>query len=172
MAFLSHSLYHMPGLAPQISGLFWGPDDFRVSYSNRDISIVERLKMSFRKLYMVDARMLLNNMKSSCRECSKTFWSSTSYSDFPTDQTFHQFYDLDTELDIDQICEWFPGTISNKCDMLAGNAYPSRQLRKINSSPKNHPFIDGIGTRQLRKINFPPKNHPFIDGIGTCNWYH
>ena len=37
------------------------------------------------------------------------FWNSTSHSDFPTDQNFHQFYDLDNELDIFQIASGIHG---------------------------------------------------------------
>ena len=32
-----------------------------------------------------------------------TFWSLTSYSDIPINQTFHQFHDLDTEHDLHRI---------------------------------------------------------------------
>ena len=35
-----------------------------------------------------------------------TFWPLTN-SDFSTDQTFHQFYDLDTELDLHQIMSFY-----------------------------------------------------------------
>ena len=38
MAFLSLSLYESPGLAPRMNVSFWGPDDFPVSYLNRDTS--------------------------------------------------------------------------------------------------------------------------------------
>ena len=37
---------------------------------------------------------------------------STSYNDFQTDQTFHQFYDLDTELDFLRITSSFHGTFA------------------------------------------------------------
>ena len=36
-----------------------------------------------------------------------TFWTMTSYSDFPTDQTFHQFHDLNSELDLHRITSGF-----------------------------------------------------------------
>ena len=36
-----------------------------------------------------------------------TFWPFTIYSDFPADQTFHQFYDLNTELDLHRIMSGF-----------------------------------------------------------------
>ena len=41
----------------------------------------------------VGTRMILNNMKNHSREYYMTFWSSTNYSDFRTDQT-HQFTTL------------------------------------------------------------------------------
>ena len=47
-----------------------------------------------------------------------------SYSDFPTDQTFSHFHDLDTSLTFTEY-EWFPWSIFNECSMQAGNAYPS-----------------------------------------------
>ena len=40
-----------------------------------------------------------------------TFWPLTSYSDFPTDQTFHQFDDLDTELGLHRITSGFYGAL-------------------------------------------------------------
>ena len=36
-----------------------------------------------------------------------TFWPLTSYSDFPTDQTSHQFHNLDTKLDLHRIMSGF-----------------------------------------------------------------
>ena len=36
MAFLSLNLYDTPGLAPRMDVLLWGPDDFPISYSNKD----------------------------------------------------------------------------------------------------------------------------------------
>ena len=40
-----------------------------------------------------------------------TFWPLTN-SDFPTDQTFHQFHDLYTELDLHQIMSGFHGAFA------------------------------------------------------------
>ena len=40
-----------------------------------------------------------------------TFWSLTN-SDFPTDKTFHQFYDHDTELDLHRIMSGFHGAFA------------------------------------------------------------
>ena len=64
--FISH-LYDMPGLAPRINVLLWGPGDFPVSYSNRDTSwnVWNRHSGSF----IVDTGILFNNMKSPSNEC-------------------------------------------------------------------------------------------------------
>ena len=50
-------------------------------------------------------------MKSPSHECSMTFLPLTN-SDFSTNQTFHQFYDLDTELDHHQIMSGFHGAFA------------------------------------------------------------
>ena len=63
--------------------------------------LVERLKSSFRKFYGRNGDQF-SNMKSPFHECLKPFWSLAN-SDFPTDQTLHQFHDLDTELDLHRI---------------------------------------------------------------------
>ena len=49
MAFLSLSIYDMPGLAPRMNVLFWRPGDFPVRYSNRDkyLNAWNRLSGSF-----------------------------------------------------------------------------------------------------------------------------
>ena len=52
-----------------------------------------KLKMNFR-------RMLIS------------FWPSTSYSDFLTDQTFNQFHEIDTELDLPLITSGFHGAFA------------------------------------------------------------
>ena len=100
MEFLSLNLYDTPGLAPHMNVLYWEPGDFPVSYSNRDTSrnAWNRHSGSF----MVDMGILFSNMKYPSHECKMTFWSLTN-SDFPTDQTFHQFHDLHTELDINRL---------------------------------------------------------------------
>ena len=41
-----------------------------------------------------------------------TFWPLTN-SDFPTNQTFHQFHDLDTELDLHRITSGFQGAFAS-----------------------------------------------------------
>ena len=90
MAFLSLSLFDMAGCAPRMNVLSWGSGEFPVSNSNRDIlwwNACNRHSGSF----MVDTGILFSNMKSLSHECSMTFWPLTSYSDFPTDKTVHQF---------------------------------------------------------------------------------
>ena len=61
---------------------------------------------------MVDTGFLFSNMKSPFHECYMTFWPFTSYSDFPTDHTFHQFYDLDTALDLHRITSGYNGAFA------------------------------------------------------------
>ena len=60
---------------------------------------------------MVDTGILFSNMKSPFYECWVTFWPLTN-SDFPTDQTFHQFNDLYTEFDLHRIMSGFHGIFS------------------------------------------------------------
>ena len=67
MAFLSLNLYDTPGLAPRMNVSFWGPDDFPVSYSNRDTSWNAWNLHS--GSFMVDTGTLFSNMKSPSHEC-------------------------------------------------------------------------------------------------------
>ena len=73
---------------------------FPVSYSNRDTPRNAWNRYRDSGSFMVDTWILFSNMKSLSHECQMTFWPLTSYSDFPTDQTFDQWHDLDTELDL------------------------------------------------------------------------
>ena len=57
-----------------------------------------------------------------------TFWPLTSYSDFPTDQTFHQFSWPWYRAWPSPNYEWFSWSICNGCGYPAGNTYPSRHL--------------------------------------------
>ena len=52
---------------------------------------------------MVDKGILFRNIKSPSPECSMTFWHSTCYNDFLTNQTFHKYYDLGTDLNLRRI---------------------------------------------------------------------
>ena len=103
-AFLSLSLYDTLGLAPSVNVLFWRPSDFPVSNSNRDTSLDawNHHSGSF-MVDRLDTEILFSNLKSPSHESLMTLLPLTSYSDFPTDQTFHQFHDLDTKLDIHRI---------------------------------------------------------------------
>ena len=49
-----------------------------------------------------------------------TFWPLTNYSDFRTDQTFHQFHDLNTELDLNRNMSSFFGTFATGVECLQG----------------------------------------------------
>ena len=74
--------------------------------------LVKHLKSSFRKFngryigvfqqYEVSLRRIWNDILTHL----------TSYSDFPTDQTFHQYHDLDTKLDLHRITSGFHGAFA------------------------------------------------------------
>ena len=57
--------------------------------------------------YIDDTGTLINTMEYPFRERLMTFQSSTSNSDFPSDQTLHQFDNLDRELDFYRITTGF-----------------------------------------------------------------
>ena len=61
--------------------------------------------------FMVDTGILFSNMKCLSHECQMTFWPLTN-SDFPTNQTFHQFHDLDTDFDLHRITSGFHGAFA------------------------------------------------------------
>ena len=109
MTFVS-LMYDTPGLAPHINVLFWGQGNRQVSHLNMNTSWIawNRLSWSLR----VDTGILFSNMKSPSHECLMTFWPMTCYSDFISDQTSHQFHDLDTELDLHRITRSFHGAIA------------------------------------------------------------
>ena len=109
MTFSFLILYDTPGLAPHMNVLFWEPDDFPVSYSNRDTSWNAWNPQS--GSFMVDTGILFSNMKSPSRECWMTFWPLTN-SDFPTDQTFHQFNYIYTQFDLHRITSGVHGTVA------------------------------------------------------------
>ena len=64
---LSLSLYDTPGHALRMNVLFWGPDDFPVSYSNRDTLLNPWKYHSVN--FIVDTGILFSNMKSPSHEC-------------------------------------------------------------------------------------------------------
>ena len=104
MACLSLNLYDTPELAPRMNVLFWGPGDFPVSYSNRDTL------WNLRKFYGRYGD-LVEQYGVTLSRMLMTFWPLTN-SDFPTDQTFHQFHDLYTELDLHRIMSGFHGAFA------------------------------------------------------------
>ena len=57
-----------------------------------------------------------------------TFWPSTSYSDFPTNQTFHQFHDLDSKLDLHRIRNGFQGAFATDVACQQGTLTPTDTL--------------------------------------------
>ena len=67
----------------------WMPDDFPVSYSNMETS--QNAWNRHSRSYMVDTGTLFSNMKSPSHEYSMAFWPWISYSDCPTDKTFHLY---------------------------------------------------------------------------------
>ena len=90
-----------------MSGLFWGPGDFPLSYSNKDTSWNAWNRPSGSFMFRLDTGILFSKIKYPSHSCLMTFWSSTSYSDSLTDQTFQQFHDLDTDLDLHWIASGF-----------------------------------------------------------------
>ena len=104
MAFLSLNLYDMPGLAPHMNVLFRGPGDFPVSYSKKDTSwnAWNRHSESFMVLNCLiqQYEFPLKNVND-IRTLDQQWLSKRS--------DFHQFYDLDTELDLRRITRCFLG---------------------------------------------------------------
>ena len=65
----------MPGLAPRMNVLFWGRQDFQISFASRDTS---------RNAWnLIDTGILSNNIKFLSHECLMTFWSLNKYNDNP-----------------------------------------------------------------------------------------
>ena len=75
-----------------------------------------------------------------------TFWPLTN-SDFPTDQTFHQFHDLYTELDLHRIMSGFHGAFATGVASQQGTlTLPDTWFRP--------PFWDLLMLQLLRPIKF------------------
>ena len=91
MTFSHHNLYDMPRLTPRLNVLFWGSGDFTVSSSHRDRSWNPWNRHS--GSFMVDTGDLMKQCEVSLSHMLMAFWSSTSYSDFPTSPiwTFSRF---------------------------------------------------------------------------------
>ena len=62
-------------------------------------------------IFMVDTGILFSNIKFPSHECKMTFWTLTN-SDFPTDQTFHQIHDFDTDFDLHRTMSGFHGALA------------------------------------------------------------
>ena len=134
------NLYDSPGLATRMNVSFRGPGDFPVSYSKRDTSWSAWNRHS--GSFMVDTGTLFSNMKSPSRECWMTFWPLTN-SDFPTDQTFHQFNDLYIEFDLHQIMSSFHGAFATGVACQQGTStLPDTWFR--------HRFLDLLVLQFLR----------------------
>ena len=69
-------------------------------------------------------------------------------SDFQTNQTFHQFHDLDTESLTITDYEWFPWSICNGCGMPEGNAYMYPSVHLVPSP------IVGLSCAQIVETRF------------------
>ena len=120
MAFLSLNLYDMPGLAPRMNVLFWGPGDFPVNHSNRDTSqnAWNRHSGSY------DTGILFSNMKYPSHEWHSDPWPTVTSHPIWLSTNFMTLIPSLTSTDN----EWFPWSICNGCGMPAGNAYPSGHL--------------------------------------------
>ena len=95
VAYLSLSLYDRSGLAPNMTVLFWDRQAIFQKAWLKHGYLVERLKWSFRRFYGRYG-ILFNNMN---------YFSLTNvkwHSDH-TDQTFHLFHEINTELDLHRI---------------------------------------------------------------------
>ena len=87
--------------------LFWGLFDFPVYHCSRDTSWNAWNRRSWS--FMVGTGVKFSNKKYPSHEYSMTFWPSTSYTEFHTDQTIHWFHDLDTVIDLHRIMGSFCG---------------------------------------------------------------
>ena len=106
--------------------LCWGTRNFPASYSNG--YLVERLKSSFGK-FMVDTGIWFSNVKSPSNECLMPLRPSPSYSDVHTNQSFNQFYGLNTDLDLHWITNGFNGAFAMDEEYQLGTLTPPYRLR-------------------------------------------
>ena len=98
-----------------------------------------------------------------------TFWPLTSYNDFPADNTFHQFHDFDTELDLYRITGSFDGAFATGVACQQGTltlsdtwfrpflVHLSRRLKPLNRIQRN---LTGS------KISTPSTKFRFLGPIG------
>ena len=82
----------------------------------------------------------------------------TSYSDFPTDQTFHKFHDFNTELDLHRITSCVLQHLQ-QCGMPEMNAYLSGYLV---------PHLFGTCLPELAMCFFSTFHHFCLPGVGMC----
>ena len=104
---------------------------------------------------MVDTGILFSNMKSPSHECIMTFWSLTNI-DFPTDQTFHQWHELDTKLDLHWILNDFHGSFATGVSCQQGTLTPQDTWSR--------PLMGGLYIFPLLRQAFPIL-HRFNDRI-------
>ena len=152
MEFLSLNLYDTPGLAPRMNVLYWGPGDFPVSYSNRDTSrnAWNRHSGSFYgrygdliQQYEVSLSRMLNEILILDQQ-----W-------LPTNQTFHQFHDLDTELDLHRLWVVFHGAFAT------GVAYQQGTLTLPDTWFR--PPILGLANAPIVETKFPELAMSLLD---------
>ena len=87
-------------------------------------------------------------------ECKMTFWTLISYSDFPNDQTFHPFNDLDIELDFHRITTVL-------MDHLQRVLHASRKRLPFRT-PGPVPLL-GTAYAQIVETSFPKLTVSFLD---------
>ena len=115
-----------------------------VSYSNRDTSWNTWNRHS--GSLTVDTGILFSNIKSPSHECLMTFWPLTN-SDFPTNQTSHQFYYLDTELGLHRIMSGFHGAFATGVTCQQGtltllDTWCRRLILGLACAPIGETFLD------------------------------
>ena len=98
---LSLSLFDTPRFAPRINVEFRGPGEFLVSYSNRDTSWNALNRPSGSFMVNTGSYSTIWSLPPTNVKWHSDPWPVTVTS--PTNQTFYQFHDLDTELDLHRI---------------------------------------------------------------------
>ena len=131
MAFLSLSLYVRYARARSLYECFILRARRLFSKLLKQGYLVERLKSSFRKFYGRYGDLIQQYDVSFSRMFNEmTFWPLTSYSDFPTDQTFNQFHDIDTALDLHRITSGFHGVFATGVASQQGKrTFPDTRFR-------------------------------------------
>ena len=86
-------------------------EDYGINFKTHASPTRGTLKIVFQEVLWLIRGSLFSNMKSPSHECYMTFWPLTN-SDFPTDQSFYQFHDFDTEFDLNRIMSGFHGAFA------------------------------------------------------------